>query len=815
MASRPWGRATRLAAHPRLTATLLLGLVVFGYLWPVLVGGKILSPIAYLYSQPPWSAVAPADLHRFYNPLLLDLPTENYPWRFLVRSLLHEGTFPAWDPYLLSGIPLYPNPQTGLFSLFNLPLWILPLAYALGLSAAIKLLAGAFGTYLLARQLRLGFLPGLLAGIAFAFSAINLTWLVHDTLPGVVVTVPWSLWLVERLFERRRPLDALALAAAIAIGIGGGHPGMQVHLLVVVGGYALLRAACTREAPRARPLLLAGGALAAGVALMAFMLVPEARSSHATVGVLARSSAGLPGQHLPFAALKTVLFPDWWGRPSAIEAPRDASNDLALFVDYSERTFYAGTVALLLACVGLLAGGGWRRKLPFVVLGVAGLAVALRAPGLQWLVTHLPGLKDVEAQRLHFAFELAVPLLAAFGLQHLLDGPLPGRARLGVPLTALAGGALALATAHPRPGDVRHTITHFLQGTGYASKAVLAMTSATWLLLFALGVGALLALARRRPRWRAGVAVALVALAVVDAYHFAGNFQPMAPRSKVFPPVTQAVAYLQRHRDAGRIVGLEGAMPNDWPLVYGIRDVRGYDSPQPTRRMFALWRVANPQQPSWTPLTLEGLEPAQAHVIGVLGARYVVAAPGYRVPRGAPRTLAAVYRGRDATIVANGAASPRVLVPGALRVTAGEAATRAAIAEGRFDPRTTVAVEGDQPGVAALAREPLAHGAAAIVRERNASVTLRTRLDRRGLVMLDDDFTDGWRVRVDGRAAPALHVDDVMRGVIVPAGVHEVTWSYTVPGLALGVAITLLTLLGFASAALAPRLRVRRTAARR
>jgi membrane protein YfhO len=805
-------KVTVLAGRPHLWAGLLLALVVLGYLWPVLLGGRILSPIADLYSYVPWKSSAPGDLHTFDNLLLLDLPTENYPWRFLVRELLREGTFPAWDPYVLAGIPLYQSPQNGLFSVFNLPLWILPMTYALGLSAAVKLVVGAFGAYLLARQLRLGFLPGVLAGVAFAFAAVNITWLVHDTLPGVVVMVPWALWLIERLFEHRRPRDALGLAVVVAVGLGGGHPGMQVHLLVVSAGYAVLRALCS-TGPRLRALVLVGGGLAAGAALMAFLLVPEARSSHGTVGVLARTTAGLPGQHLPFSSLKTAVFPDWWGRPSAIEPASDASNALALFVDYSERTFYAGTVALLLACVGLLARGEWRRKAPFVVLGVAGMALALRAPGLYWLYTHLPVLKDVEAQRLHFAFELGVALLAAFGLQALLDGPLRARAWLGVPLLAVAGGAFALATAHPQPGDVAHTIAHLLHGTGYRAKAVLAMTSVVWFLLFAVGVGVLLALARARPRWRTGVALALVALVVVDAYHFAGNFQPMAPESKVIPPITPAVAYLQRHRADGRIAGVGYAMPNDWPLVYGLRDVRGYDSPQPTQRLYALWLVANPQQLTWTPLMVPGLDPAQAHVVGVLGARYIVTDPRYRVPRGAPATLTAVYRGRDATVLANAGAAPRVLVPRAVRVTADEAGARAAIADPAFDPRTTVAVEGDQPGVAALAEAPLAHGTAAIVQEFNASVTLRTRLDRRGLVMLDDDFTDGWRVRVDGHPASALHVDDVMRGVIVPAGSHEVTWSYTVPGLALGVAISLLTLLGLAGAAVALRLRSR--AARR
>lgn len=794
-------RAPRVFSRPvastraHLYAALLLALVVFAYLWPVLVGGEILSPLATLYRSVPWTGYAPSDVADYSNWMLVDLAWAIYPWRFLLRELLHQGTFPAWNPYVLGGIPLYQSPAAGLFSLFNLPLWVLPLTYALGVSAALKLFAGGFGTYLLARQLRLGFLPGLLAGIAFAFAAINVVWLAHDTLPAVAALLPWSLWLVERLFERRRIGDAISLAAAIAIGLGGGHPGMQVHLLVVVAVYALLRAVCW-QGLRLRPLLLVGGGLAAGILLMAFMLIPEARSAHDTVGVLARRSGSLPGQNLPFASLKTVVFPDWWGRPGGAEPPLDATNAAALVANYAERTFYGGAVALLLAFVGLIAPGGWRRRLPFVAIGVLGLAIALRAPGLHWLVTHLPALKEVESQRLHFAYELAVAVLAAFGLQAVLDAPRPARGWLVVPLVALLGGAFALATAHPQPGEVGDTVAHFLRGVDHASKAVLAMTSVIWFMLFALGVAALLTLVSLRPRWRTWIAVAFVALAALDAYHFVGRFQPMGPASKVIPPVTPAIQYLRDHRGDGRVVGVDGALPNDWALVYGIRDVRGYDSPQPTQRMFALWRLIAPQQQAWTPFTVEGLEARQLNVLGVLGARYVVAAPDYQLPSGVASTLTVAYRGPDAVIFANSAVTPRVLVPAELRVTDGEPSTRAVLAEPRFDPRTQGVVERDQPGVTALAGRPPARGRATIVREANARVTLRTQLDRRGLVLLDDHLTEGWSVRVDGRPAQALHVDNAMRGVIVPAGRHDVVWSYAVPGLRLGAAVSLLTLAG-------------------
>lgn len=800
--------------RPLVPATAIFALLVLALLWRALLGGEILSPIADLYGVVPWQHAPPPDLHSYWNPELADLPLVDYPWRFLVRQLIRDGTFPAWNPYVLGGIPLYSNPQTGLFSPFNLPLWLLPLTYGLGVSAALKLLAAAVGTYLLARQLRLRFLPAVLAGIAFAFAAINVVWLSHETLPGVIAMLPWAIWLIERLFARPRAREALWLTVAIAVGIGGGHPGMQVHLLLVAALYAVVRAAVTARTERrhvVRALVLVGGALAAGTLLMAFMLIPELRSADGTVGVLARRAGSLPGDHMPLAAIRTVLFPDWWGRPSGIER----GEGIAIPVNYNERTFYPGAVALLLAGVGLLAPGGWRRKAPFALLGALGLAVALDAPGLEWLMRHAPVVDAVQAQRLHFAFAFAVALLAGFGLQALLDAPTERR-RLAIPAAAAVVVALALAHAGARAGDFERTLRHFVGGVDFPREGVLALTSIAWFLLFALGVTAALLLARARPRWRTAIAAAVVLLAAADAYHFAHGYNPIAPAAKAIPPATPAIAYLTRHRDEGRIVGVQSSLPNDWPLVYGLRDVRGYDPPQPTRRMLALWRLANPQQLPWASFTLDAVTPAASRVLDVLGVRYAVASPDVVLGAGLPPELRVIYRGDDATLIANARAAPRALVAGRIVATSGEAGTLHALLEPRFDARSTVAVERSQPGVAAFAADAhprvTAGERVAIARERDASVTLRADLARRRLVVLDDALLPGWTVRVDGRPAPALRVDDVLRGVIVPPGRHEVAWSYEVPGLRAGVIVSLATLAALAAAALALRARRRRGA---
>jgi len=821
-----------LLAHPHLSAGLLLGLLVLVYLWPALVRGELLSPISVLYGSPPWKALVPDDVGSYANPLLSDVPFADYPWRWLIRHMLHEGTFPSWNPYIFGGIPLWSNPQTGLFSLFSLPLWILPLNYGIGVGAALKLWAAAFGTWLLVRELRLGFLPGLLAGVCFAFSAIDIVWLTHETLPAVAALLPWMLWLVERIYRGGRLGALLGLAAATAIGLGGGHPGMQVHLFAAVATYAVLRAVVMPRATplgeRLQPLGIAAAGLALGALLMGVMLLPEALSSRETVGTASRAhgSGTLPGTKMPLTTIRTALFPDWWGRPNGVEVRGPLTRvaaKLSVEVNYNERTFYAGTVALLMALVGVCRRGRWRRKAPFVVLALLGLAIPLHFPGLWQLITHLPAFDQVQNQRLLFLWAMGTSVLAAFGLQALLEQPAGDRRRAAIVVGALALGAVAAIAAGP--GAVGHVVTHFATGKDFHARAFLALTSVVWYLLFALGVGAALLAAHRWPERRAWIAAGVVLLAAADMLHFAIGYQPMAPASKSIPPRTDAIVFLQQHRNEGRILGLEEVLPNDWTLTYGLHDVRGYDPPQPSRRFARLWRTVEAQYPDWVSFRIEVFSAQAFQLASVLGARWIVVPAGTLSSRDATRLVEAggaafaglhtAYDGIDAQVLANVRAAPRALVPARVRVTDDEAATRATLLEATFDPRREVVVERGTEGAGTLPAGGGGGGGGASGRvtvsdRSNAEVAIHAQLARPGLVVLNDSFAPGWRVRVDGRDAVPVRVNDVMRGVAVPGGTHQVTWRYRVPGLRAGAAISavgLLLCVGLAGALLVRRRR--------
>jgi hypothetical protein len=776
-----------LRAHEHRSAALLLGLVVLVYLWPALVQGHLLAPTALVYLEAPFQAVAPRGIERWMNGDLGDAPFTYYPWDVLARRFIHAGTFPAWNPYAFAGTPLLANSQIAWFSPFSLPLWILPLNYGLGVAAALKLWMAGFGTYLLGRELYLGFWPAVVAAVAFALCSFNIVWLSYGVFVSVAAMLPWALWLVERIVRRGRPADGLWLAGVLTIALTGGHPGTQVHLLAAVGVYALVRTATAvgiGRRTRGKRLVLVGGAVVVALLVTAVVLLPADRAALDTTGAAARAH-GAPrfaGSQLPFGVLRTALFPDWWGRPS--EGVQVTPGPVP--IGYRERTFYAGAVTLVLALVALLTPGGWRRKAPFAVLGFLGAAIALRLPGLYDVVIRLPAFDRIQNSRVYVVLLLALAVLGAFGLQAIVDA----RGRIGRGWiafgAALLAAVVAIAAIGPSGGSWSAALKHAVRRTGTKDAEVLSLASVlTWLVLAAT-LAAIVLLLRRRPRW-AGALAACVALVVAfDLLHFAHGFQPIGPVAKVLPPRTPAIAFLQRHRSAGRIAGIESLDP-DWSTIYGLRDVRGFDQPLPTRRFYRLWRTMDPIA---DPFTVRALTERSPQVLGVLGARYLMLPPGSRSDLG---VLRRVYDGADATILENRMAAPRAFVARNVRIAPGADAEFEAIGEARFDPRRDATLRrAELDGTS-----PPTHGgpgSARVVEEQNALVTLHTRLARRSLVVLDDQWAPGWSVEVDGRAAKALQANGVLRAVVVPAGEHQVVWSYRVPGLRLGAALSALGL---------------------
>jgi hypothetical protein len=120
------------------------------------------------------------------------------------------------------------------------------------------------------------------------------------------------------------------------------------------------------------------------------------------------------------------------------------------------------------------------------------------------------------------------------------------------------------------------------------------------------------------------------------------------------------------------------------------------------------------------------------------------------------------------------ASLPRVWIAHDVRHAPSAEDIRALIRDPAVDLRTLVAL----PDRVAVEQCPDSGESAHVEERRNNSVSLRVDAACRGLVVLGETWSPGWRASVDGAPAELLRPFGVFRGVVVEKGRHEIVLRY-------------------------------------
>jgi hypothetical protein len=165
--------------------------------------------------------------------------------------------------------------------------------------------------------------------------------------------------------------------------------------------------------------------------------------------------------------------------------------------------------------------------------------------------------------------------------------------------------------------------------------------------------------------------------------------------------------------------------------------------------------------------------------------------------------------GRYALIEFTGAL-PRAKLYSNWLVNTNDQANLKKLADLSFDPARTVLVSTPEPGLPAAGTND-ASGTVEYRSYRPKHIVLATQSPTTDVLLLNDQFDPNWSVTVDGRPAPLLRCNFLMRGVMVPAGSHEVRFDFSVPYkllyvtlAAIGLGLVFCTFLYFSSRRSAP-----------
>lgn len=736
--------------------------LIFTMYAPSLVGGKVLSAGDHIFFQPPFLSERPAGLTRPSNKDLVDPVEVFHPDLWRTRESLADGGFGLWNPNVGAGRPLLASQQFSPLFPTHLLAFLLPFWKSLVWIAALKIMIAAVGVYLLCRRaFDLDAGPAALGAIAFALSAYMIIWLEHP-LTNAWALLPWAFLLTDRLLRVSDPRPSvLALGALFGVLLLAGHPEAELTVFVATGAYLAFRFAEGRGTGRLDRRALVGRAgwwvlaVVAGLLLSAVMTIPVLELfAHG-----ARDPRGGPAP--PFGILASWTFPEWWGRPD-LDLYRGGP-----FSVYAEKTAYFGALPTLLALAGL-ASRPSRVQLFFVGLAGVSLAILLPTP-VNDLVRSLPGGDLMALTRLLVLACFSGAMLAAFGLQRLLDATPPVRRRMLVVMCVSAIVPLGLLLAHlgllsEWRGAIRQLPTIHEHEKSYDVVRLGSMWR--WALLAVGGVLLLALLFRFAPNARTVVTVVVLGITAFDLVTLNRGYHPQVAQARADPAAPPQLRQLRAQAGSARVMGAGIVFMPNLASRYGLRDPREHDHPESERfeRLFSGLGGGEPDR--WR---VDPYSPARDRIADLFAVRFILMPDGtvMRNPDAVPRAWVAYSW------------FPAPSTDHALLYT-----VKAPVSQARDAP----AIEGAP--ASADGTQPPAAEPASVVTDRDDRVDVRVRAQRPGYLILDDSFYPGWKATVDGREARILPANVNFRAVAVPTGGHLVSFRYRPASAEAGAAIS-------------------------
>jgi len=738
------------------------------------------------------------------------------------------GDYPEWNPYLFAGMPPF-GPQAYTWGVYPPALLMNLLQDSLGFPPLswmlLHLVFGGAGMVWLLGRWGLPASARLLGATAWLLFPRVVAWGVHGHGSKLVAAMylPWLLGLAWEALDGRGRRVAGWAALLLGLQTLRGHPQITYYTLLALA--VLLITAwgrwLRRRDPAARPVGATGwgaAAVVAGLLMAAVSLLPA--RDYAAWSV--RGSAEGGGASYEFATgwslspreLSTFVL------PSASGFGQATYQGAMPFTDYPN-TF--GAVTLLLALAAW-----WDRRRRAVTAGL--LALFLLAV-LVSFGKHLPVLYGPFYTLLPYFNKFRVPSMilvlaaaavavaAALGAARLIaaDGPPPARLkRLGL---AVSGAGAAALLAALGPGEGLHA-SH-LQGLAAAAGRPApppVLLAEAWSLLRAdllrlalvlavAGVG--LVAASRSPAWRGrGLGWLLVVLTAVELLGVAGRIthpedslkrvardaagrgvlaaapelvRPYVPADASPPPEQVALADLLGHE---RVWPLgRDASTNDG-MTAGVRSLGGY---HPAK--LAAYETIRAR-------LFDGRAPAGGLASWLAGARVSTDQPFGPEARGILADLGAELAPSpdvlgNLTVYRNRSALPRARLVHAWRPQGEESLEQFldAVQGGRLDPGAVVTLDA-APEPAPAAPQAPATAEAAFTVDAMDEVVLTAGASTPAVLVLADMAYPGWEVTVDGEPATLLRADHVLRAVALPAGRHEVRFTFRDPSLRRSLLVT-------------------------
>lgn len=614
------------------------------FLFPGAFSSKTILPVDQVRLFPPWNGLGATGTPR--NPNLNDVATQFVPWAKAVRLAWKERSLPLRNRWNGCGTALAANGSSAVFSPLTFLMFLLPLANAFTLAAAVKLLIALTGMWLWLRELGVSHGAAIFGAVTFSFSFTMTPWLLFPHTAAICLW-PWALFLAERIHRGAAASRGFwPLAVLLAMISLAGHIESAASLALFWFSWLASRRLMGERAIGAATAKLITAAVVA-LGLSAFFLLPQVFAILASNRfVLARkplwSDFFSLAPHLPVwpKGVVTTLFPRALGDGiSSPMIPGAAGSFPEMALGYC-------SVVVAIGILLSLRPGSPRngRAVALFLPLLFGLGIATGCWPAAEIAGHIPLIKMMLPLRLLSWIALAGPAIAAAEIDRFCADLSRGRIPLlGFAVASASVASLAVSVyLHFRP-------LHAATGGLHVQRNALVIT-----LLVAGAAMLATTLASFRPRALSALPLVLAVITGVELFRQGQSLYRFGSPAELFPS-TPLIRFLAKQAPHYRVVGDGSAVYPNTNVFAGLEDIRTHD-PLERRDYVEFLDVTAGYAPGEYFKHVANLD---ASVLSFLNVRYLVAAPGQKAP--GERWLP-VYTGQDGVVFENRQSLPRALV---------------------------------------------------------------------------------------------------------------------------------------------------------
>lgn len=677
----------------------------------------------------------------FKNFLITDPIRQQYPWRELAISAEKIFELPIWNPYSFSGAPLLANFQSASFYPLNILFFLISFDIGWNLIIFLGPVLGGIFLYLYLNSLKLSNWASLLGAIVFSFSGFSISWLEWGTLTHVGLWLPLMLLSIDKLILDKKSFKWTLIYLFSSISsFFAGH--LQIFFYLGAFSFAYFISRWWQSGKKRNILVLY-------IILNAIILILTSVQWLPTfqfLGLAARDIDSLNSNNLgwfiPWQHLIQFIVPDYFGNPTTL-------NYWGTW-NYGELVGYVGVIPLILAIFAIL----YRRDKRTLFFGtILFLSLIFSLPTiiarLPYLI-NIPFLNTVQPTRLMFIIDFSLSILSGLGFDYFLKTKKKNTIIFPTSFIIIVLAILWFSIPREHLSIIRSNLI---------LPALLIMSSVFIFITLVLD---------RKNKFTTIICFTIIIVVSFDLIRFGWKFTPFVNGNYLFP-ATQVISFLQKQPGQFRIATTDSRiLPPNFSTIYRIQSIDGYDSFYLERygELITAMERGNPNiNPPFGFNRIINPHNYESRIMDLLGVKYVLSLSELNSSK-----LTKVFQEGQTVIYENKNVIPRAFFVKNLKLASNKNEAIKILLDKSINLTQTGIVENEN------LPSDWSVGTVIVDQYSENKITISTKNEAPGFLILTDTFYPTWRTSIDGRPAKIFLTNYNFRGVVVPAGNHKIEY---------------------------------------